>query len=120
MKTAVRELEGVTATTTPGVLGFSEPLRASGFAPLTPPEHLERRRLDAASQPGAHLPRTPPDPQGMTHFSSCAAKITAAGFEGGEVVTMRSLGTRFEEAKLRKKKKKKKKKEVKRKERRWE
>ena len=55
----------------------------------------------------------------MTHFSSCAAKITAAGFEGGEVVTMRSLGTRFEEAKLRKKKEKKKK-EVKRRDGRWE
>jgi hypothetical protein len=53
----------------------------------------------------------------MIHFSRSAAKITAAGSEGGGVVTMRSLGARLEGARLRKKKKKK---EEKRKERRWE
>jgi hypothetical protein len=55
----------------------------------------------------------------MIHFSRSAAKITAAGSEGGGVVTMRSLGAMLEGARLRKKKKKKKK-EEKRKERRWE
>jgi hypothetical protein len=56
----------------------------------------------------------------MIHFSRSAAKITAAGSEGGGVVTRRSLGARLEEARLRKKKKKKKKEEVKRKDGRWE
>jgi hypothetical protein len=48
---------------------------------------------------------------GMIHFSRSAAKITAAGSEGGGVVTMRSLGAMLEGARLRKKKKKKKKRE---------
>ena len=52
---------------------------------------------------------------GMIHFSRSAAKITAAGSEGGGVVTMRSLGAMLVGARLRKKEKKKK-----REDERWE
>ena len=60
----------------------------------------------------------------MIHFSRSPARITAAGSEGGGVVTMRSLGEVLEAAILKrnqkKKKKKKKKEEEKREDGRWE
>jgi hypothetical protein len=58
----------------------------------------------------------------MIHFSRSPARITAAGSEGGGVVTMRSLGEVLEAASLKRKQKKKKKKkeEEKREDGRWE